>query len=219
MKQLSLMIDLERCIGCKTCIVACCNYHELLDYEAAMPNEIPYYLRVESKREGNYPELSLTSWVMLCQHCKNPPCIKACNAEAINKDPETGIVLIDKEKCVGSKDCIKACPYNVIQFNDKDNKAHKCNMCFDLIHAGEIPVCAEVCMTDAISFGELELLKQKAVDEGREIIKKMSTQSILYVRSRRSISSHHNMETFCKEGSSRCGVSSSLYHLIVMKAR
>ena len=54
MKQLSLMIDLSRCIGCKACIVACQNFHGLVDHEAALPNEIPFYLRVESKREGVY---------------------------------------------------------------------------------------------------------------------------------------------------------------------
>jgi polysulfide reductase chain B len=182
MKQLSLMIDLERCIGCKTCIAACRNYHELVDYEAGIPNEIPYYLRVESKREGTYPDVSVTSWVVPCFHCRKAPCVKACKANAIAKDPETGIVRIDAEKCVGAKDCIEVCPYDVIQFNEKDNFAHKCDMCFDRVHSGEIPVCAEVCLTDAITFGERELLKQRAVDNGRTVVKKMSVQSILYIR-------------------------------------
>jgi polysulfide reductase chain B len=182
MKQLSLMIDLSRCIGCKTCIVACRNFYGLVDYEAALPNEIPFYLRVESKREGVYPEISVNSWVVPCQHCKNAPCIKACKADAITTDPDTGIVRINKEKCSGEKDCIEACPYNVIQFNNQENYAHKCDLCFDLIHAGGTPVCVETCMTDAICFGEKEMLRQQAQDEGKEILKKMSAQSILYVQ-------------------------------------
>ncbi len=58
MKQLSLAIDLDRCIGCKTCVVACRNSHGIVDHENCMPGEIPYYLRVESERKGVYPNLS-----------------------------------------------------------------------------------------------------------------------------------------------------------------
>ena len=94
MKQLSLAIDLDRCIGCKTCVVACRNSHGIVDHENCMPGEIPYYLRVESKKKGVYPNLSETSWVVPCQHCRNAACIKACKAEAIVKDVETGIVRI-----------------------------------------------------------------------------------------------------------------------------
>ena len=181
MKQLGLMIDMERCTGCKTCIAACQNYHGLVDHETAMPNKIPYYLRIETELVGKFPDLSSKFWIVPCQHCKNAQCVKACKTGAITKDPETGIVQIDKEKCVGGKDCIDACPYHVIQFNEQEQYAHKCDMCFDRIHAGEIPVCAEVCLTDAITFGELKTLKQMAIDEGREIDKKKSAMSILYV--------------------------------------
>ncbi|THB65378.1 MAG: 4Fe-4S dicluster domain-containing protein [Desulfovibrio sp.] len=182
MKQLSLMIDLSRCIGCKTCIVACRNFHGLVDHAAAMPNEIPYYLRVESRMEGSYPKLSQESWVVPCQHCKNAQCIKACKSEAISKNPETGIVHIDRDKCTGSKACIEACPYDVIQFNEEGGFAHKCTLCQERVLMGQQPVCAEVCMTDAISFGEKDQLKQQAMDQGREILKKLSAQSIIYVR-------------------------------------
>ena len=182
MKQLSLMIDLARCIGCKTCIVACRNHHGLVDHATAMPDEIPYYLRVESDMQGTYPKVTLENWVVPCQHCKNAQCIKACKAEAISKDPQTGIVRIDKGKCKGAKACIKACPYGVIQFNAKERLAHKCDLCYDRVVTGLAPVCAEVCMTDAITFGEKELLKQQALDQGREILKKLSAQSILYIR-------------------------------------
>jgi len=101
MKQLSLMIDLNRCTGCNTCIVACRNYHELVDHTSALPGKIPYYLRVESYRKGIYPNLSVDTWITPCQHCFDPPCMLSCPEEAISKDPETGIVLIDNEKCTG----------------------------------------------------------------------------------------------------------------------
>lgn len=101
MKQLSLMIDLNRCIGCRTCIVACRNHHEIIDHTSAMPNEIPYYLRVESRSRGTFPDLAVDSWVVPCQHCSEPNCVAACPEGAISKDPQTGIVNIDKDACDG----------------------------------------------------------------------------------------------------------------------
>jgi len=101
MKQLSLMIDLDRCIGCRTCIVACRNYKEIVDHATALPNEMPYYLRVESRSQGTFPDLSVNTWVIPCQHCSEPNCLDACPEGAISKDPETGIVSIDKDTCNG----------------------------------------------------------------------------------------------------------------------
>ncbi len=101
MKQLSLMIDLNRCIGCRTCIVACRNYHEIIDHKTAMPNAMPYYLRVESRIQGAFPDLSVDAWVVPCQHCSKPNCVGACPEGAITKSPESGIVSIDKKLCDG----------------------------------------------------------------------------------------------------------------------
>jgi heterodisulfide reductase subunit A2 len=101
MNQLSLMIDLNRCIGCRTCIVACRNYQGIIDHASAMPNEIPYYLRVENRIYGAFPNPSADSWVVPCQHCSEPDCAGACPEGAISKNPQTGIVQIDREICDG----------------------------------------------------------------------------------------------------------------------
>lgn len=183
MLQLGLMIDMNKCIGCKTCVVACRNHHGIVDHENCMPGEIPFYIRVESSESGTYPLLAQESWVVPCQHCKNAECIKACGSKAITKDPQNGIVRIDPDTCTGSRACIEACPYGVIQFDAARRKAHKCDLCHDRVVAGELPVCAEVCMTDAITFGEKEMLLQKARDMGREIDRKKSAMSIIYLKS------------------------------------
>ena len=101
MKQMSMMIDLSRCIGCKTCIVACRNGKDLIDHAEALPNALPYYLRVEAKDHGAYPNLSQDTWVVPCQHCQDPGCLGACPHGAITKDAQSGAVRIDPEKCTG----------------------------------------------------------------------------------------------------------------------
>jgi NADPH-dependent glutamate synthase beta subunit-like oxidoreductase len=89
----------------------------------------------------------------------------------------------EAKRCLGCGcSCIQACPYDVIQFDLKAGISHKCNLCADRTHVGELPVCAEVCMTDAITFGECELIKQKAIGEGRSIMRDLSKESVLYVK-------------------------------------
>lgn len=183
MKQLSIMVDLDRCIGCKTCIVACRNNKGLVDHEKAMPGGMSHYLRVESECSGVFPDLKEDFWVVMCQHCKKPPCVKACPSGAIAKDVQTGIVLIDRAKCTGQKKCIAKCPYDVIQFDAKGKFAHKCDLCYGRVIHGQPPVCVEVCLADALSFGEKEILLMQAEAKGKKLIKKKSTQSILYVKS------------------------------------
>ena len=180
MKQLGLMIDMHRCIGCKTCVSACRNSHKIVDHENCLPGQIPSYIRVESRTEGSYPMVREQCWVVPCQHCKNPPCLEACPSGAIVKDDQNGIVRILRDKCEGGKKCIEACPWNVIQFDEADGFAHKCDMCYDLVVFGNNPVCVEVCMTDAIAFGELETLKALARD--RELDRKMSSMSVIYLK-------------------------------------
>ncbi len=183
MRQLSIMVDLTRCIGCKTCIVACRNHHGIVDHENHQPGQIPSYIRVVSETKGVFPDVREDYWVVMCQHCKKTPCIKACEFEAIRKDAQTGIVLIDREKCTGCGECIEKCPYQVIQFNEAEKYVHKCNMCYDRVVHGLDPVCVEVCMTDALSFGEKEILLMHADAKGRSVVKKLSTQSIIYLTS------------------------------------
>ncbi len=100
-KQLGMTIDLNRCTGCKTCIVACRNFHELVDPAEAMPNQMPYYLRVENRCIGTYPNIAVDTWVVPCQHCSEPECVAFCPEGAISKDPHTGIVCIDPATCTG----------------------------------------------------------------------------------------------------------------------
>ena len=83
-----------------------------------------------------------------CAHCGI--CIKACPVQAIYKDPKTGFVLTDKEKCIGCHACEKVCPKDVIHF-DKDGKMEKCDGCIERIREGREPACVRVCFPGAIT--------------------------------------------------------------------
>ncbi len=93
------------------------------------------------------------------------------------------VAVQEAKRCLGcGAVCIQACPYGVIQFNDQEGKAHKCDLCAPRVQRGEQPVCVEVCLTDAISFGEVVLLKQRASDQAFSVVEDLSEEAVLYVR-------------------------------------
>jgi len=83
---------------------------------------------------------------MACMHCGQPACAEACTTEAISKRAEDGVVMVDKDKCNGCRDCLTACPYDVPQF-DSNGIMQKCDYCIGI---GEEPVCAAACPAEAL---------------------------------------------------------------------
>ena len=152
-KQLGLVFDLKRCIGCRTCIVACKVENNL---------EVGSWMKVLTGSGGSadvpvgkYPKLSLSWQPITCMHCQNPSCLEACPVDgAINKRPD-GIVLIDKEKCTGCQLCSSSCPYGVIHFNREEGYAEKCTLCSHRIDRGLEPFCVKECIWGAIHFGDI----------------------------------------------------------------
>jgi tetrathionate reductase subunit B len=90
---------------------------------------------------------------VLCQHCANAPCIKACPEDAI-KRRDDGLVWIDPEACTGCGLCQDACPYDVIHMNAELGIAQKCTGCAHRVDEGSLPRCIEICPHDAIVFGD-----------------------------------------------------------------
>jgi len=100
---------------------------------------------------------------MACNHCQTAACITACPVGAIFREDNYGAVLVDDDRCVGSKQCAVACPYGAPQYADDapGTVMQKCNMCIDKLAMGQRPQCVETCPSRALDFDTLDNLKAK----------------------------------------------------------
>ena len=134
-------------------------------FENAFPEQ-PNLYTAEETEEFQLP--------ILCNHCDNPPCVRACPTQATFRTPE-GIIMMDFHRCIGCRFCMAACPYGSRSFNwrdprpfiakDTENKdfptrtrgvVEKCNFCAERLRVGLLPACVEACgETKAMVFGNL----------------------------------------------------------------
>jgi Fe-S-cluster-containing hydrogenase components 1 len=159
--------DGARCNGCYNCQIACKDEHVANDwtpYAKPEPEIGQFWLKIDEKVRGQVPRVKVAYTALLCNHCDNAPCMAACRFSAIYKRDD-GLVIIDPTKCTGCKDCVDACPYAAIYFNDGLNLAQKCTGCAHLLDSGwKEPRCVDACPTLALQF------KEEA--EAKEFIKK-----------------------------------------------
>jgi Fe-S-cluster-containing dehydrogenase component len=151
-----LIIENEACWGCRTCEAAC---SQEFDFTAK------FLLAIEEGPSQGDGTVDYTYRVKVCQHCDDPPCTEACPEQAISKR-EDGIVILDEAACTGCQSCMEACPYNAIGFDENNQKALKCNLCYHRVDQGLIPACADnVCLAHCIYFGDpasiQEVIEQK----------------------------------------------------------
>jgi tetrathionate reductase subunit B len=150
------VIDVEKCTGCHLCVIACKDEHVGSAYSpwtSPQPQTGHFWIRVKSMERGRIPRVRMTYLPLLCQHCTNAPCMKACGEDAI-KRRDDGLVWIDPRACTGCGLCKEACPYDVIYMNDELEIAQKCTGCAHRVEQGLLPRCADICPHDAIVFGD-----------------------------------------------------------------
>jgi tetrathionate reductase subunit B len=142
-----MVIRTEKCVRCMACTVACRAENDVPDEESR--NWI-----MESEERGHFPNLGITFEPGQCMQCQQPHCVRVCPAGATHKN-ENGIVVIDRDVCIGCRYCIQACPYDARFPNKELGVADKCDYCLHRIKAGREPACVETCPSRARVFGDL----------------------------------------------------------------
>ena len=165
-----MVIDLQRCIGCNACTIACKQEH-------STPPTV-FWSKTVISETGTYPNARQVYMPLLCMHCKDSPCVNACPTGATQK-LDNGIVIVDQSMCIGCRACMIACPFNARNFIFEQNSYYedkggptayeqatasehivgtveKCNFCVDRVTAGQEPACVLTCPADARFFGDLE---------------------------------------------------------------
>jgi len=112
-------------------------------------------MRVYQWERGAFPDLRLHFLAIPCYHCEKPACVRACPNQAVYKEERYGAVLIDRDRCRGTRKCWKACPYGSILYpsDQAGEKASKCTMCIDRLEQGQKPICVLSCSMRALEFG------------------------------------------------------------------
>jgi Fe-S-cluster-containing dehydrogenase component len=189
----SLLIDLDKCTGCQACSVAC-----------KMENNVDLGVFLNRVKRmgpvGEFPDkLEMFFFPNQCMHCENPTCIEVCPTKATYKT-DTGVVLVDSDRCFGCQYCIWACPYDARTLNPKTKMVEKCTLCIHLLEKGEQPMCVSTCTTHARCAGDIndpdsEISRTLSANQDRQFKihpEFKNNPSVIYLAPRKGA------ETLCK---------------------
>jgi len=151
-----MLYDSTRCLGCQACERACAKAHDLPEPQDKTKAGVLRKTNEKQRLAINTFETSKGEVFARksCMHCNEPACTAACLTQAMYKTKE-GPVIWRGDKCMGCRYCMVSCPFDVpkFEFHSVNPKIEKCDLCYDRIKQGKIPVCAEVCPGDALTFG------------------------------------------------------------------
>ena len=162
MAKWSMVIDLDKCVACQGCSIACRfenNTPVVAPDEArlgrAMRWNDVFPMPVNPTEDtGEYPNVKSEYVPRPCMHCENPPCLRVCPTGATYQRDD-GLVLIDYDKCIGCRYCMEACPYDARYLDPERGVADKCTFCVHRLDAGQPPACVETCVGGSRHYGDL----------------------------------------------------------------
>ena len=167
--KLGLVIDLDTCVGCQACVVACKGWNTE-NYGAPLSDLRPYgddpegtFLNRVHTYEATSPDAppQIIHFPRSCLHCEDAPCVTVCPTGASYKRAHDGIVLVNEDACMGCGLCAWACPYGAREMDAAAGVMKKCTLCVDRIEnenlpeIDRVPACVRTCPTGARHFGDL----------------------------------------------------------------
>ncbi len=165
----AIMINIEKCLACKSCEIACAVAHSKSGVLEEAVEELPRPQRmvtVEAAGEFGVP--------LQCRHCEAAPCIEICPTGAIQRFDEQAPVVVDADLCIGCKLCMLICPFGVLQIGPEGRAIIKCDMCLERMGKGQEPACVEACPTGALKLISLkEATKSKRREASKQLVKEV----------------------------------------------
>jgi len=155
----SIVVDINKCLACKSCEVACALAHsksKVLEDAIAESPAPQRRVTVEAAGEFGVP--------IQCRHCIDARCIEICPTGAVQRQSESSPVTIDPELCIGCKMCMFVCNFGILQIEAEGRAVIKCDMCYEQAKEGKLPACVEACPTNAL---KMVTLKETAIPEKR----------------------------------------------------
>jgi len=153
----AIMVDIEKCLACRSCEIACALAHSRSGILGEALTEQP----MPQRRVSVVPAGEFAVPIQ-CRHCEDAPCIKVCPSQAIHRHGPEDPVLIRTDLCIGCKLCLMVCPFGVIELSRDGKAVVKCDLCIKRTREGEPPACVESCPTRALQFGDTtEWTKQR----------------------------------------------------------
>lgn len=159
-EQYGFYVDTSRCIKCWACEIACKQWNGIKAGTIARR----WLVEVD---DGVFPDANRTFVSTACNHCERPACVENCPVGAITKREEDGLVVVDKQTCIGCQTCARVCPFGVPNYEPDTGVMDKCDGCLTCGRTPEDePHCVATCPTKALRFGPLSEMEELAAQKG-----------------------------------------------------